>query len=986
MRAKSLALLTLIVTVALCGVLFANTVEFYDQVNYKGAFGSSNWMKGWTAMDSYGFLAADKEPTTEVTITDASLVGGEDYYWTADNIYVLDGLVYLEAGGVLNIEAGTIIKAKSESGENTSALVICNGAQIFAEGTASKPIIFTSINDDVSDPYDLDFNTRGEWGGLIIIGNATTNEGENFYIEGISEQSERTLVGGDDDDDNSGVLRYVSIRHGGTELAPGDEINGLTLGSVGRGTTIEYIEVFANKDDGFEWFGGTVNCSHLIAAYCGDDAFDHDQGLRTKMQFLFAIQDSASAGHLGEHDGGHKPEDGTPYAYPQVFNATLIGPGMESSQTDAAFNLRDNWGGAYKNSIIGDCAGIAMTVEDLEDETKQDSKNRLDAGEIVFQNNLWFDLAGGTTWAELSGSDAVAAMLGDAGNANELLNASPLTSISRLQDNGLDPRPAAGGVAYEDLAEIPNDGFFEQVNYKGAFGQTNWAKGWTALDEYGFFTEDKVPTTEVNVVDGDINAGDKVFWTADNIYVLDGLVYVESGAELNIEAGTVIKAKSESGENTSALVITNGAKIYAEGTGVNPIIFTSVNDDVTDPYDLDFNTRGEWGGLILIGNATTNEGENFYIEGISEQSERTLVGGDDDHDSSGLLRYISIRHGGTELAPGDEINGLTLGSVGDGTTIDHIEVFANKDDGYEWFGGTVSNSHLISAFCGDDAFDHDQGLRTKMQFLFAIQDSASAGHLGEHDGGHKPEDGTPFAFPEIYNATLIGPGMESSQTDAAFNLRDNWGGAYKNSIIGDCAGIAMTVEDLEDETKQDSKNRLDAGEIVFQNNLWFDFAGGNGWAELSGSDAVAAMLSDAANSNEFLASSPLTSISRMQDNGLDPRPEAGGVAYDGLAEIIETLIYESYQVARPVDYTLSQNYPNPFNPSTNIEYTVKQTANVNITVFNQLGQQVATLVNGVKTAGNYTITWDASYLTSGVYFYRMEAGSNVHVKKMILVK
>ncbi|MDZ7723039.1 MAG: T9SS type A sorting domain-containing protein [candidate division KSB1 bacterium] len=967
----------------------ADTSEFFDQVNYKGAFGSSIWMKGWTALDEYDFLVEDKVSAGQVTVTDESINAGDVVYWTADNTYVLDGLVYVEAGAVLNIEAGTVIKAKVGSSENASALIISKGAKIFAEGTAAKPIIFTAESDDVTDPYDVTPDVRGQWGGLIILGHAIINEaGGVDYVEGIAEESERTQFGGNDDDDNSGVLRYVSIRHGGTELAPGDEINGLTLGAVGRGTTIEYVEVFANKDDGFEWFGGTVNCKHLIAAYCGDDGFDHDEGLRNKMQFLFTLQDSAAAGRSGEHDGGHDPEDGEPFAYPVIYNATYVGPGMESSQTDVALKLRDNWGGEYVNSIFGDRSGKALDIEQT-DNYAQDSKKRLDDGEIVIKNNLWFNFAPGMTADSLGVNPWDVAVFENDANMNELLDASPLASISRDQDNGLDPRPVQDGPAYQNLAEIPQDDFFEQVNYKGAFGSTNWMKGWTALDEYDMLVEDKVAANQVTVTDESINAGDMVYWTADNTYVLDGLVYVESGAMLNIEAGTIVKARSGSSENTSALIVSKGGKIYAEGTGVNPIIFTAESDDVTDPYDVTPDVRGQWGGLIVLGHAVINEAGGIdYVEGIAEESDRTQFGGNDDHDNSGVLRYVSIRHAGTELAPGDEINGLTLGAVGNGTTIDHIEVFANKDDGFEWFGGNVNCKYLIAAYCGDDGFDHDEGIRSKMQFLFTLQDSAAAGRAGEHDGGHDPEDGEPFAYPVIYNASYFGPGMESSQTDVALKLRDNWGGEYKNSIFGDRSGKALDIEQT-DNYEQDSKKRLDDGQIVIMNNLWFNFAPGMTADSLGVNPWDVAVFDDASNMNELLTTTPVVSISRDQDKGLDPRPVQDGPAYQNLAgyPMMETGVeVVNRSETLPVENQLVQNYPNPFNPVTTIQYDLNAASRVKLTVFNTRGQQVAELVNHLQQAGSYTVTWNASDMPSGVYLYTLETGSRIITRKMMLIK
>ena len=222
-------------------------------------------------------------------------------------------------------------------------------------------------------------------------------------------------------------------------------------------------------------------------------------------------------------------------------------------------------------------------------------------------------------------------------------------------------------------------------------------------------------------------------WSASNVYFLDGLIFVNDGATLTIEEGTVIKGKLQAnittGDGASALIVRRGGKILAEGSQTNPIIFTSELDDVNNPNDLTKDDRGLWGGVILLGKAVTNQPttEN-QIEGIPT-TEDAKFGGTDDNDDSGILRYVSIRHGGFSISgiPGDEINGLTLGAIGDQTIIEHIEVIANFDDGYEWFGGTVNSKYLVSAFCGDDGFDWDMGYRGKGQFWFLIQGTDEAG-------------------------------------------------------------------------------------------------------------------------------------------------------------------------------------------------------------------------------------------------------------------
>jgi Secretion system C-terminal sorting domain len=449
--------------------ILGQTSEFLDKVNYKGAFGSSDWLKSWTALDHYSFLAPDKiqGSGSTVTITDADINAGQVYYWTADNTYLLDGFVYVEAGAVLNIEAGTVIKGKPGQGESASALIICQGGKIYAEGTPSKPIIFTAEADDVTDPNDLVLPSSNLWGGVILLGYAQINTTAGVgNIEGLPI-NEKSQYGGNDDDDNSGVMRYVSIRHGGTDIGEGNEINGLTFGGVGRGTTIDHIEVFQNNDDGYEWFGGTVNCKYLVSAFNADDGFDHDEGIRSKMQFLFVIQDENFGNHCGEHDGGTNPEDGQPYAYPQIYNATYLGSGMNAINPDNSqlFMLRDYWGGAYKNSIFGDFAGTAINVEDLA--SGNDSRMRMENGEIVFNNDIWFNFGGGSTFPELVNSipshDSlfVSNYLSAVEN-NNTIEDPQLSGISRQRNEGLDPRPTADGPAYQNLAPYVITGVREE--------------------------------------------------------------------------------------------------------------------------------------------------------------------------------------------------------------------------------------------------------------------------------------------------------------------------------------------------------------------------------------------------------------------------------------------------------------------------------------------------------------------------------------------
>jgi hypothetical protein len=207
----------------------------------------------------------------------------QDETWTADNVYELSGKVVVEAGHTLTIEPGTIIKGKEGSGTLASALVVMQGARINAVGTASQPIIFTSVLDNI-EPGQLSGTNlteidQGLWGGIIILGNAPISAADGdalSQIEGIPVSDVFGAFGGSDAADNSGTMSYVSIRHGGALIGAGNEINGLTLGGVGTGTTLSNIEIVSNLDDGIEFFGGTVNASNILVGFQGDDGVDID--------------------------------------------------------------------------------------------------------------------------------------------------------------------------------------------------------------------------------------------------------------------------------------------------------------------------------------------------------------------------------------------------------------------------------------------------------------------------------------------------------------------------------------------------------------------------------------------------------------------------------------------------------------------------------------------------------------------------------------
>ena len=229
--------------------------------------------------------------------------------WETGKVYVLSGRISVVSGVTLTIQPGVIVKGEVGTGANATALVIARGAKINAAGTATQPIIFTTVADEIQPGQiaspNLDPTLEGLWGGLIVLGKAKgsfAGDVTEIQIEGIPASDTNGLYGGSDDADNSGVLKYISIRHGGANIGEGNEINGLTLGGVGSGTVIENVEVVANQDDGIEWFGGTVSVKNALIWNSGDDAVDTDQAWAGTLD-NFLIICGANTDHALEIDG-----------------------------------------------------------------------------------------------------------------------------------------------------------------------------------------------------------------------------------------------------------------------------------------------------------------------------------------------------------------------------------------------------------------------------------------------------------------------------------------------------------------------------------------------------------------------------------------------------------------------------------------------------------------------------------------------------------
>ena len=316
--------------------------------------------------------------------------------WTADRIYELNGRVIVADGATLTIEPGTIVKGLEGDAENASVLIIARGGKIEAVGTSTKPIIFTSILDKIavgemaSTLSKIDNET---WGGIIILGYAPISAkagDDESGIEGLPADEDFGKYGGDDATDDSGTLEYVSIRFGGITIGDGNEINGLTLGGVGSGTTINQVEVFATLDDGIEFFGGTVNVTNAVVAWQGDDGIDIDQNYSgTVTNFVVTQGEGVGTDEGLEIDG---PEGSLKDGKFTLLDGTIISDGVDGSAAD----FKSDAQGTVDNVLFEGYATASLKVEgeyDQDDCTDHSAKaysdalQNLIAGDLVIKNS-----------------------------------------------------------------------------------------------------------------------------------------------------------------------------------------------------------------------------------------------------------------------------------------------------------------------------------------------------------------------------------------------------------------------------------------------------------------------------------------------------------------------------------------------------------------------------------------------------------------------
>ena len=802
------------------------------------------------------------EETVEVNnvdITVCGIAGGtvtNNITLTSDNAYALDGTVFIgenqitNPGGAsaqLTIDAGTVIFGLN--GED--ALVVSPGSRIIAQGSADAPIIFTSAS-DVADASDIPegnrfgdardavlaasdgasngiTSARGEWGGLVLSGLAPINDcddsnatpgGADCIKDGEGGSG---FFGGDNPNDDSGLLEYVRVQYAGFLFGTDDELNGIAFQGTGDGTVARFLQVHNNADDGVEWFGGTTNASNVVVTNAGDDSLDWTDGWQGELQFAVVVQGEGEGNRGIEGDNRNGDNAIAPTSDPIVSNFTFVGD-PNADGADDGVKLRRGTLGDYANGVVVNFAGNGLDYD--EPSAGQDSGDRPTFNSIFLSNNL-----GGA-------NDGDAQPLVDAGS--DIVEAATTTL------NGVFAGSAEAAVPFFN----PGGDTIQAVSYIGAFDpaiqrvEDSWMAGWVlrqplpnegavACPEGTTNTGEAVPggRSENNICEIPTRITGNLTLTRGNLYTLGGATFVgfdrgtdpvanpllcdgspcESGT-LTIEPGVTVYATGD-----DPLVVTRGSQIVADGTADRPIVLTSRQDV------FGLNTgRGQWGGLVLNGAAPINDegadcldaSDPFNCEKPGEGGSG-FFGGGVPTDSSGTLNYVRVQYAGFLFSTDDELNGIAFQGTGSGTNVDFIQVVDNADDGVEWFGGATNAKHVVVTGAGDDSLDWTDGWVGNVQYAIVVQSGGEANRGIEGDNRNGDNAAEPQSAPDIANFTFVGQ-ADAQGADDGIKLRRGTIGRYGNGIIAEFAGNGVDYD--EPSSGQDNSLRPSFAAIVVDDN------------------------------------------------------------------------------------------------------------------------------------------------------------------------
>ncbi|MEZ9141961.1 MULTISPECIES: hypothetical protein [unclassified Shewanella] len=717
-------------------------------------------------------LSGTLAPSTAASTVNVGGQDGDNIILGNDVVWMLDGAVIAGSDKADSVEL-SIMPGTKIVGGSESYLVISRDSKIMAEGSEDEPIVFTSLESALGQE-----GQAGQWGGLVVLGNAPVNSCPDLTSCDAAFEVGSHSYGGDDTEDNSGVIQYVRVEFGGFKINDTQEMNGISFAAVGAGTTVDHIQIHKNNDDGVEFWGGNVSLSHVVLTENFDDSLDWTNGWQGSAQHVYIRQEDNGSNRGIEADS-NSSADAEPQSRPTLANFTIqVANGTNSGGDDAEGILfrKGTAVDAYNMLVKGDVAsGECLEVND------DNTVITAEAGNLNMQNSL-IDCVEPFKNAKPDADEGRELALdveqwfleqeGNLAGASDLTGYMPNSSSVAL----------TGGAA--DLANM--DDRLMDAEYIGAFdGTTDWTTGWTtaihedaapAPTELPVLTSCPVGTTAEDVVaglykddsvtlvcsiEGNITTNTTLLAGQNVMYKVDGGAVVVGGdktdsATLAIQAGTQLFAT-----DNSYIAISRGSKIMAQGSAEHPIVMTSQQDVIAGAEG----ERGQWGGLVLLGNGETNTCPDKDACDASFEVGDFPYGGNDNADNSGQISYVVVKYAGFKVNDTQEMNGISFAAVGSGTQVDHIQVHANGDDGVEFWGGAVNLKYVYLTDNFDDSLDWTNGWQGKAQYVYITHEDGQANRGFEGDS-HKGTDDTPVSNPTISNVTILpGTDIENASGD-----------------------------------------------------------------------------------------------------------------------------------------------------------------------------------------------------------------------------
>ena len=769
----------------------------------------------------------------------AKIVLGTDVVWELDGAVIVGG--DKENSVELEVRAGAKVIGGSDS-----YLVVSRDSMIQAEGSATQPIIFTSKESAIGQE-----GKAGQWGGLVLLGNAPVNTCPDLTACDAAFEVGNHSYGGNDTADSSGSLKYLRVEFGGFKINDTQEMNGISFAAVGSGTEVEHIQVHLNNDDGVEFWGGNVSISNVVLTENFDDSLDWTNGWQGSAQHVY-IRQADNGSNRGIEADSNSDANAAPQSQPVLANITIaVADGENSGGDDAEGILFRKGTGAHAYNVLvkggvdsGECLEINddNTVVSTQDGALTINNSLVDCVEPF--KNAKPDAEEGRTLA----LDVEAWFLAQDGN---LAGAADL--------NGYMPNASSialtGGA--ENLANM--DARLEDAAYIGAFdGSNDWTTGWTtaihddatpAPVALPVLTSCPVGTTmetvvagiykdsEINLVcsvEGNINSNMTLLAGQNVMYKIDGGAVVVGGdntdsATLGIQAGVKLFAT-----DNSYIAVSRGSKIMAQGTAEHPIEMTSEQDVIMGAEGA----RGQWGGLVLLGNGLTNKCDDPTSCDVAFEVGDFPYGGNDNSDNSGQLSYVVGKYAGFKVNDTQEMNGISFAAIGSGTQVDHIQIHANGDDGVEFWGGAVNLKYVYLTDNFDDSLDWTNGWQGKAQFVYITHEDGSANRGIEGDS-HKGSGDTPVSKPVLSNVTILpGVDIENASGDKGegillrFATADSLNnlfvqgrkGSTSTTESGECLELDGTYADLVDNV---TNNELTINHAVIDCNEPFKYSSDN---------------------------------------------------------------------------------------------------------------------------------------------------------------